>query len=138
MIKCLNCGSEQISPKIILGDANHQPQTIVECLQCGNEWNPKDYNRLQNEARQRAANRKYEAWKASFYHAVESNDMNKAADLMDEYQDLKSKFPSPKDAYEYLKKKDKMSNYIIIGVLIIVVLGVLFLIGGFDISHTEN
>jgi hypothetical protein len=129
-VKCLKCGSEQIAPKTIPGDATHPPKTLVVCLNCGNEWDPKDYDRLQKQAAQQAQERKDAAWKAAFYAAVEANDITKATALMNESAELKSKFTNPKDAYDYLKKRDKTTTYIAIGIFVVFIIIVIYVMSG--------
>jgi hypothetical protein len=129
-IQCLKCGSEQITSKILPANGTQPQQTVVECLNCGNEWNPKDYNRLKNEKIQRENEQKASAWKAAFYRAVETNDMALAETLMNQSAELKSKFTNPKDAYEYLKKKDKTTIYIGIALFVFIVVATIFLMSG--------
>lgn len=136
MIKCLKCGSDQITSKTIYDNEN-QSVIMVVCLNCGNEWNPADYNRLKQEAEQREKNRKYAAWKDLFYKAVEANDLSRAQQLLDQNRELKSKFSNPKDAYDYLKKKDKKSLYLIAVIIVIIIAFLLYFMTTGSITTSE-
>ena len=130
-IACFKCDSEQIQSRIVAADSTHQEKTLMTCLNCGNEWEPKYYERDKKNWLIKQQEIIEAARKAEFYAAVEANDMAKATVLMNELAELKGKFTKPKDAYDYLKKEDKKSNYIIIGaVVIFVIIIVLFLMDG--------
>jgi len=128
-VTCLKCGSSQIESITVPPDAQHpQSRIIIECMECGNKWDPADYERLKRQKEAADRQHAYDMWQTAFFAAVTSNNIPEATRLLQQQADLYNKFPNPTDAYNYLNDQIRKSNkttLIIVGIFIIIVVIIL-------------